>query len=104
MPEHGATAKLRALVESAHEIARARSGEDVLTVAAEAARRVLDADVAGLVRHERERGLARTLVRAGEVVPARERRPGADYEPIAAQPAAEPAAVTRFELPAGPAA
>ncbi|HEU4675631.1 MAG TPA: sensor domain-containing diguanylate cyclase [Motilibacteraceae bacterium] len=103
MPEHGATAKLRALVESAHEIARARSGEDVLTVAAEAARRVLDADVAGLVRHERERGLARTLVRAGEVVPARERRPGGDYEPIAAQPAAEPAAVTRFELPAGPA-
>ncbi|MGN6242208.1 MAG: GGDEF domain-containing protein [Motilibacteraceae bacterium] len=100
MPQHGATARLRALVDSAHEIARARSGDDVLTVVTEAARRVLDADVASLVRHERERGLARTLVRAGEGVPTRQRRPGADYEPIGEQAGAtEPVAVTRFALP-----
>ncbi|HZI97662.1 MAG TPA: GGDEF domain-containing protein [Actinomycetales bacterium] len=56
---------LQALADLAHAMSSTARFEDVLALAAEEARRALDADGLSLSRWERDRGVLRTLVNAG---------------------------------------
>ena len=79
-------ARLRALLEIAQLVGSARRLEDFIEVAADAARRALDAASLSVSRWDRETGMLRILCNVGQLGPGELRLPVDETYTIAGEP------------------